>query len=89
MANAEPAKALNPAIQGRLPKPRLFLRVRVPADVDVVTTVVPVPVAHQFDSSLNGVMRQASIDLTTARAGATLRNPGAMSDDDTCCCVRG
>lgn len=89
MANVEPAKPINPATAGRLAKPRLWLQVRVPADVDVVTTVVKVPVAHTFDSSLNGVMRQAKIDLTTARAGATMRNPGTMSDDDTCCCVRG
>jgi hypothetical protein len=91
MANigGEPAKPITPGTVGNLAKPRLFLKVRVPADVEVVTTVERVQVAHKFDSSLNGVMRQAKIDLTTARAGATLRKPGTMADDDTCCCVRG
>jgi hypothetical protein len=92
MANVgvEPAKPITPGMNlGTLAKPRLMLEVRVPADVNVVTRVVPVQVAHKFDTALNGVMRQAKIDLTTARAGATLRNPGTMLDDDTCCCVRG
>lgn len=91
MANVRglPAQPVNPALAGQLAKTRLVLQVRVPADVDVTTNIVRVPVAHQFESSLNGVMRRANIDLTTTLAGATLRNPGTMADDDTCCCVRG
>ena len=92
MANVgvEPAKPITPGTNlGTMAKPQLMLEVRVPVDVNVVTRVVPVQVAHKFDSSLNGVVRRAKIDLTTARSGASLRNPGTMSDDDTCCCVRG
>ena len=92
MANfhAEPAKPITPGTAvGQLAKPRLMLQVRVPVDVLVTTQIVPVQVAHTFDTSLNGVLRRANIDLTTARTGASMRNPGSMADDDTCCCVRG
>jgi hypothetical protein len=75
--------------QLRLAKPRLNLVIRVPDDVDVTTTIEPVPTKHNFAQNLNGVSRRARIDLTTARAGATLRDPASMADDDTCCCVRG
>ena len=73
----------------RLAKPRLNLQIRVPDDVDVTTTIERVPTKHNFAQNLNGVSRRARIDLTTARAGATLRDPASMADDDTCCCVRG
>jgi hypothetical protein len=78
-----------PVPEMRLAKPRLNLQIRVPDDVDVTTTIERVPTKHNFAQNLNGVSRRARIDLTTARAGATLRDPASMADDDTCCCVRG
>lgn len=73
----------------KLAKPRLNLQIRVPDDVEVTTTIERVPHKHTFAANLDGVSRRARIDLTTARAGATLRDPASMADDDTCCCVRG
>jgi hypothetical protein len=95
---AQPATA-PPGVQPRMPgpaiqqlklsKPRLNLQIRVPDDVDVTTTIERVPHKHNFADNLNGVTRRARIDLTTPRAGATLRDPASVADDDTCCCVRG
>ena len=78
-----------PVQQLKLSKPRLNLQIRVPDDVDVTTTIERVPHKHNFADNLNGVSRRARIDLTTPRAGATLRDPASVADDDTCCCVRG
>jgi len=73
----------------KLPKPRLNLQIRVPDDLDVTTTIERVPHMHRFAENLNAVPRRGRIDLTTARTAATIRDPGSIADDDTCCCVRG
>jgi hypothetical protein len=73
----------------KLSKPRLNLQIRVPDDLDVTTTIEKVPHRHTFPDNLNAVQRRARIDLTTARTAATIRDPGSIADDDTCCCVRG
>ena len=78
-----------PGRELRLAKPRLNLEIRVPDDLDVTTTIERVPHKHVFAQALNGVPRRARIDLTTPRTGATIRDPGSIADDDTCCCVRG
>lgn len=73
----------------KLAKPRLNLQIRVPDDLEVTTTIERVPAMHKFADNLNGVPRRGRIDLTTARTAATIRDPGSIADDDTCCCVRG
>ena len=75
-----------PGQQLRLAKPRLNLVIRVPDDLDVTTSIERVPHKHNFAQNLNGVPRQARIDLTTALTAETIRNP---VENDTCCCVRG
>ena len=89
-SNQRPGGAAGvPSIPGRPVKPRLLLQIKVPSDIEVVTSIVPVNTAHKFEEKLAGVIRQARIDLTTARTGSAIRDPGSMADDDTCCCVRG
>ena len=84
-----------PATPGQIPqvlklaKPRLNLQIRVPEDLEVTTKIERVPAMHKFADNLNGAPRWGRIDLTTARTAATIRDPGSIADDDTCCCVRG